>query len=163
MKTKTQLQKDVSTDLSYRTCTSDIGPGTNSRTAKLKGIVLGGSDDPRQEACKYRKGGLQSFIGFVSMDAVLSFLLLGCSSHGSAPSDRAYVSQGALPEPPIARGPPLILEAVNDPHSGKGSFRYNDREIPPVIHVSACETLRINYRKTTCPLTPPSSAPVDHA
>ena len=76
---------------------------------------------------------MQSFIGFVSMDAVLSFLLLGWPSHGSAPSDRAYVSQGALPGPPIARGPPLILEAVNDPHSGKGSFRYNDREIAPVI------------------------------
>jgi suppressor of ftsI len=104
----------------------------------------------RQEACKYRKGGLQSFIGFVSMAAVFSFLLLGCSSHGPAPSDRAFVSQGALPESPTARGS-LILEAVNDPHSGKGSFSYEDHEIPPVIHVSPGETLRIDYRNRMTP------------
>ena len=116
----------------------------------LKGIILGCSDEPRQEACKYRKGGWQSFIGFVSMAAVFSFLLLGCSSHGSAPLDRAIASQGALPELPIARGP-LILEAVNDPHSGKGSFSYEDHEIPPVIHVSPGETLRINYRNHMSP------------
>jgi hypothetical protein len=67
--------------------------------------------------------------------AVFSFLFLGCSSHERAPADRAFVSQGALPELPIARGP-LTLEAVNDPHSGKGSFSYEGHEIPPVIHGS---------------------------
>jgi suppressor of ftsI len=105
---------------------------------------------PRQEACKYRTGELQPFIGLVSVAAVISYLLLGCSSHGPAPSDRAVVSQGALPELPIARGP-LTLEAVNDPHSGKGSFSYEDHEIPPVIHVSPGETLRINYRNHMSP------------
>ena len=103
------------------------------------------------EACKYRKGGLQSsFICFVCMPAVFSFLLLGCSSHRSAPSDVAFVSQGALPELPIARGP-LTLKAVNDPHSGKGSFSYEGHEIPPVIHVSPGETLRIDYRNQMSP------------
>ena len=89
-------------------------------------------------------------LGFVCMTAAFGFLLLGCSSHGPAPSDRALVSQGALPEPPIAKEP-LILEAVNDPHSGKGSFGYLDREIPPVIHVSPGETLRITYRNHMSP------------
>src|SRR6266403_3758376 len=103
---------------------------------------LHSSDDPRQEACKCRKGGSQSFIGFACMAAVFSFLLLGCSSQGAAPSDWAFVSQGHLPELPIARGP-LTLEAVNDPHSGKGSFSYEDREIPPVIQCLPGETLRI--------------------
>jgi suppressor of ftsI len=145
VKTETQSQQDASTDLSYRTGTSNIDPTANSRTAMLKRIVLGCSDDPRQEARKCRKGGSQSFIGFVSADAVFSFLLLGCSSQGAAPSDRAFISQDALPELPIARGP-LTLEAVNDPHSGKGSFSYEGHEIPPVIHVSPGETLRIDYR-----------------
>jgi len=102
------------------------------------------------EACKCRKRGLQSFIGFVCMAAVFSFLLLGCSSHGPAPLDGAFVSQGALPELPIAKGS-LILAAVNDPHSGKGSFSYEGHEIPPVIHVSPGETLRINYRNHMSP------------
>jgi Multicopper oxidase len=150
VKTKTQLQKDVSTDSSDRTGTLDIGPTANSRTTMLKGTILGCSDEPLQEACKYRKGGWQSFIGFVCMAAVFGFLLLGCSSHGPAASDRAFVPRGALPELPIARGP-LILEAVNDPHSGKGSFSYEDHEIPPVIHVSPGETLRIDYRNQMSP------------
>jgi suppressor of ftsI len=102
------------------------------------------------EACKYRKGGLQSFTGFTCMAAVFSFLLLGCSSHGQAPSDWAFVSQGVLPELPFARGP-LTLEAVNDPHSGKGSFSYEDQEIPPVIYGTPGETLRINYRNHMSP------------
>jgi len=84
------------------------------------------------------------------MAAVFSFLLLGCSSHGQAPSDWAFVSQGVLPELPIARGP-LTLEAVNDPHSGKGSFSYEDQEIPPVIYGTPGETLRINYRNHMSP------------
>jgi suppressor of ftsI len=111
---------------------------------------LHSSDDPRQEACKCRKGGSQSFIGSACMAAVFSFLLLGCSSQGAAPSDWAFVSQGPLPELPIARGP-LTLKAVNDPHSGKGSFSYEDREIPPVIHVSPGEALRIDYRNHMSP------------
>jgi hypothetical protein len=150
VKTETQSQQDASTDLSYRTGTSNIDPTANSRTAMLKRIVLGCSDDPRQEARKCRKGGSQSFIGFVSADAVFSFLLLGCSSQGAAPSDWTFVSQDALPELPIARGP-LTLEAVNDPHSGKGSFSYEGHEIPPVIHVSPGETLRIDYRNLMSP------------
>jgi suppressor of ftsI len=101
------------------------------------------------EACQYRKGGLQPFIGFVSMAAVFSFLLLGCSSHGPA-SGGTFVSQGDLPELPIVRGP-LTLDAVSDPHSGKGSFSYEGHEIPPVIHVSPGETLRINYRNQMSP------------
>jgi hypothetical protein len=130
VKTKTQLRKDA-----HRNDTSNIGPTANSRTAMFNGIVFGCSDDPRQEACKYRTGGWQTFSGFASMAAVFSFLLLGCSSHGPAPSDRAFVSHGALPELPIATEP-LILEAVNDPHSGKGSFSYEGHEVPPLIHVS---------------------------
>src|SRR3979490_1268095 len=116
----------------------------------LNGIELGCSDDPRQEACKYRKGGWQSFIGFASVAAVFRFLLLGCSSHRPAPSDQAFVSQDALPELPIARGS-LVLEAMNDPHSGKGSFSYEAHAIPPVIHIPPGETLQINYRNHMSP------------
>ena len=115
----------------------------------LKGIILGCTDDPRQKACKWNEGW-QSFLGFICMAAVFGFLLLGCSSHGPAPSDRALASQGALPELPIARGP-LTLEAVNDPHSGKGSFSYEGHEVPPVIHASPGETLRIDYRNRMSP------------
>ena len=103
-----------------------------------------------REGRRYRRRGLQSFIGFASMAAAFSFLLLGCSSHRSVPSDGAFVSQGALPELPIARGP-LTLRAVNDSHSGKGSFSYEHREIPPVIHVSPGETLWIDYRNDMSP------------
>ena len=145
MKTNTQFRKDA-----HRNGTSNIGPTANSKTAMLNGIELGCSDDPRQEACKYRKGGWQSFIGFASVAAVFSFLLLGCSSHRPAPSDQAFVSQDALPELPIARGS-LVLEAMNDPHSGKGSFSYEAHEIPPVIHISPGETLQINYRNHMSP------------
>jgi FtsP/CotA-like multicopper oxidase with cupredoxin domain len=91
------------------------------------------------------KVGLQSFSRFVSLAAGFSLLLLGCSSREPVPPDRAPVSQGALPELPVARSS-LVLEAVNDPHSGKGSFNYGGHETPPVIHVFPGESLRVNYR-----------------
>ena len=91
------------------------------------------------------KVGLESFSSFVSLAAGFSLLLLGCSSSEPVLPDRAPVSQGALPELPVARGS-LVLEAVNDPHSGKGSFNYEGHETVPVIHVFPGESLRVNYR-----------------
>lgn len=97
-----------------------------------------------------RKAILESCIRFVSAAAAVSLFLLGCSSHGRTPSDRVIVSEDALPELPVARGD-LTLEAVNDPHSGKGAFRYQNDEIPPVIHVSPGEALQIRYLNRMSP------------
>jgi suppressor of ftsI len=53
-------------------------------------------------------------------------------------------SGGALPELPEARSP-FKLQAVNDPHTGKGAFSYDGREIPPVIRAAPGEKIRLTY------------------
>ena len=132
-----------------RACTDDaIGADSHSTRTRMR------------EARKHRKGGLQSFISFVCMATVFNFLLLGCSSHGPSPSDRVLVSQSALPELPIARGP-LILEAVTDPYSKVRSAIRTMRS--RLSFMSPQVKLLGSTIATKCPLTPPSSVPVDHA
>jgi suppressor of ftsI len=49
-----------------------------------------------------------------------------------------------LPEMPEVRSP-FVLRAVNDPHTGKGAFSYEGREIPPVIRAAPGEKIRLTY------------------
>lgn len=49
-----------------------------------------------------------------------------------------------LPVLPEVRSP-FVLEAVNDPISGKAAFSYEGAEIPPVIRVSPGQKIRLTY------------------
>ncbi|MCU1313370.1 MAG: multicopper oxidase type 2 [Acidobacteriaceae bacterium] len=50
----------------------------------------------------------------------------------------------ALPDLPSVESP-FVLEAVNDPHTGKQSFRFDGRGIPPVIHAFPGQTIQVDY------------------
>jgi suppressor of ftsI len=49
-----------------------------------------------------------------------------------------------LPVLPEVRSP-FVLEAVNDPVSGKAAFSYKGAEVPPVIRVSPGQKIRLTY------------------
>src|SRR6204780_2382777 len=49
-----------------------------------------------------------------------------------------------LPQPPEVRRP-FVLDAVNDPTSGKAAFSFEGREIPPVIRTKPGGTIQIEY------------------
>jgi suppressor of ftsI len=49
-----------------------------------------------------------------------------------------------LPAPPEVRSP-FVLSAVNDPVTGKTSFSFDGREIPPVIRTAPGEQIRLKY------------------
>jgi suppressor of ftsI len=53
-------------------------------------------------------------------------------------------AQERLPEPPEVRSP-LVLQAVNDPVTGKGAFSFDGREVPPVIRSSPGGQIRVEY------------------
>jgi hypothetical protein len=53
-------------------------------------------------------------------------------------------AQERLPEPPEVRVP-FVLQAVNDPVTGKGAFFFDEREIPPVIRSSPGGQIRVEY------------------
>jgi suppressor of ftsI len=46
--------------------------------------------------------------------------------------------------PPEARSP-IVLTAINDPHTGKAAFSFQGREDPPVIRASPGEDIRLTY------------------
>jgi suppressor of ftsI len=50
----------------------------------------------------------------------------------------------ALPQPPEVHGP-FVLDAVNDPTSGKATFSFEGRDIPPVIRTKPGGTIRVEY------------------
>jgi FtsP/CotA-like multicopper oxidase with cupredoxin domain len=53
-------------------------------------------------------------------------------------------SSPIVSDPPEARSP-IVLTAVNDPHTGKAAFSYNGREDPPVIRAEPGENIRLTY------------------
>jgi FtsP/CotA-like multicopper oxidase with cupredoxin domain len=53
-------------------------------------------------------------------------------------------SRPLLSNPPEARSP-IVLTAINDPHTGKTAFSFNGREDPPVIRAIPGEDIRLTY------------------
>jgi suppressor of ftsI len=88
-----------------------------------------------------------------------SGLLLGATILGAAalwwPSEMPQAATAASEQIPVVDPPransPIVLDAVNDPHSGRASFRFLDRETPPVIRAYPGETLRVTYRNRMSP------------
>jgi hypothetical protein len=56
----------------------------------------------------------------------------------------AQNSSVVLPAPPEVRSP-FVLSAVNDPVTGKTSFSFDGREIPPVIRTVPGGQIRLKY------------------
>jgi suppressor of ftsI len=77
--------------------------------------------------------------------ACLMGLLCGVQLAAQGPAAKIDVSQPALlSNPPEARSP-LVLEAINDPKTGKSAFLFKGREDPPVIHARPGENIRLTY------------------
>jgi suppressor of ftsI len=53
-------------------------------------------------------------------------------------------SPASLSNPPEARSP-IVLTAINDPHTGKAAFSFDGREDPPVIRAVPGEDIRLTY------------------
>ena len=81
-----------------------------------------------------------------SFNCLMGFALLG-GMPLTAPVVNAQ-SQIAAPQllstPPEARSP-IVLTAVNDPHTGKTAFSFNGREDPPVIRAIPGQDIRLTY------------------
>jgi suppressor of ftsI len=61
-----------------------------------------------------------------------------------SPNSRVLAS-ARVSDPPVARSP-LILDAINDPRTGKAAFFYQGSEEPPVIRASPGQTVKITYK-----------------
>ena len=71
--------------------------------------------------------------------------LSGVQLRAEAASDGTNAARPVLLfNPPEAR-PPLVLKAINDPNTGKGSFLFEGREDPPVIRARPGEDIRLTY------------------
>jgi len=78
-----------------------------------------------------------------SVDCLMYLILLGSMSLPAQVT--AAPSQTALPllsNPPEARSP-IVLTAINHPHTGKGVFSFDRREDPPVIRANPGEDISI--------------------
>jgi len=49
-----------------------------------------------------------------------------------------------LPDPPQVRSP-FVLDAINDPVTGKGAFSFEGHEIPPVIRAAPGNKIQLDY------------------
>jgi suppressor of ftsI len=61
-----------------------------------------------------------------------------------SPSSRVLAATWVA-DPPVARSP-LVLDAINDPKTGKASFLYQGSEEPPVIRASPGRSVKITYK-----------------
>jgi len=62
----------------------------------------------------------------------------------AVPAQDHVPSSSLLSNPPDAR-PPIVLTAINDPHTGKAAFLFKGREEPPVIRAVPGEDIRLTY------------------
>jgi len=62
-----------------------------------------------------------------------------------APPKPVKVSEQVLLSHPPSTRSPLLLTAVNDPHTGKAAFSFHGREDAPVIRVKPGEPIRLTY------------------
>ena len=76
----------------------------------------------------------------------LSFsLLLGLQLHAQSQIPGDDVNRPfLLSDPPETRSP-FVLQAINDPGTGKAAFSFNGREDPPVIRATPGEDIRLTY------------------
>ena len=76
--------------------------------------------------------------------------LMCCTMLGSMPlaaqlaSRSQIASSQIVSNPPEARSP-IVLTAINDPHTGSAAFTYNGHEDPPVIRASPGEDIQLTY------------------
>lgn len=73
-----------------------------------------------------------------------AFVVCALACSWISPSDSIAQSTWAS-DPPVARSP-LVLDAINDPRTGKGAFFYQGSEEPPVIRMSPGQTVTITYK-----------------
>jgi suppressor of ftsI len=72
--------------------------------------------------------------------------LVCCFQLGAqAPPGPMKVSEPVLLSDPTPTRSPVLLKAVNDPHTGKAAFWFDGREDAPVIRVKPGEDLRLTY------------------
>jgi suppressor of ftsI len=72
--------------------------------------------------------------------------LFGCVRLGAqVPRTSANDSRPVLVSDPTPARSPVLLKAVNDPETGKGSFWFDGREDAPVIRVKPGEDMRLTY------------------
>jgi suppressor of ftsI len=62
-----------------------------------------------------------------------------------APLNPPNVSRPVLLSDPTPARSPVLLQAVNDPHTGKGAFQFDGREDAPAIRVKPGEEMRVTY------------------
>jgi len=72
--------------------------------------------------------------------------VLGCVTVAAqaGPAAGTIASPPLFSNPPEARSP-VVLTAINDPHTGRGAFSFNGREDPPVIRAKPGEDIRLTY------------------
>jgi len=77
---------------------------------------------------------------------MVCFAMLGGMSLSAQVAEPAshIASPILLSNPPEARSP-IVLTAINDPHTGKGAFSFEGREDPPVIRAAPGEDIRLTY------------------
>jgi suppressor of ftsI len=78
--------------------------------------------------------------------ACFAFLILFCCVQlaAQAPLSPSVAEPELLPDPAQTRSP-VLLKAVNDPHTGKTAFWFDGREEAPVIRVESGGDIRLTY------------------
>jgi len=76
--------------------------------------------------------------------------LMCCTMLGSMPLAAQLASRSQIASSQIVSNPPeahspIVLTAINDPHSGKAAFSYSGRQEPPVIRASPGEDIQLTY------------------
>jgi hypothetical protein len=64
------------------------------------------------------------------------------------PPKPVQVSGQVLLSDPTSTRSPVLLTAVNDPHTGKAAFSFHGRQDAPVIRVKPGELIRLTYMNT---------------
>jgi len=79
--------------------------------------------------------------------ACLTFLGLFCvvQLEARGPLTATAVSKPALVSDPPGTRSPVSLKAINDPHTGKAAFSFDEREDPPVIRANPGEEIHLTY------------------
>jgi len=88
--------------------------------------------------CARRSNKLTTTTHFATM------LCLFISPNLHAQQLHQAASSRDLPQPPEVRRP-FVLDAVNDPTTGKAAFSFRGREIPPVIRTKPGGHIRVDY------------------
>jgi suppressor of ftsI len=80
-------------------------------------------------------------LGYVTCLTLFGYVELAAQ----APLTSAKVSRPVLLSDPTPTRSPVLLKAVNDPHTGKGAFWFDGREDAPAIRIKPGEDMRLTY------------------